>query len=100
MVFLAVGPGVVAYLTWTYALARAPATLAVNALCLIPPLAVVIAYLWLGERPTWVELLGGLVTVAGVALVGLRGAPARRPRRGRPAAAGGVARKARPDADR
>jgi len=78
VVFLAIVPGVLAYLTWTYVLARAPATLAVNALCLIPPLAVVTAYLWLGERPTGLELLGGLITVAGVALVGLRGAPARR----------------------
>ncbi len=78
--FLAIVPGVLAYLTWTYVLARAPATLAVNALCLVPLLAVVIAYLWVGERPSGLELLGGLVTVAGVGLVGLRGAPARRRR--------------------
>lgn len=77
VVFLALVPGVLAYLAWTYVLARAPAALAVNALCLITPLAVVIAYLWLGERPTSLELLGGVVTVAGVALVGLRGAPAK-----------------------
>ena len=75
VVYLAVVPGVVAYLAWTHALARAPAAIVVNALCLIPPLAVVIAFFWLGERPTAIELLGGLVTVAGVALVGLKGTP-------------------------
>ena len=73
VVYLAVFPGVVAYLAWTYALARAPASIVVNALCLVPPLAVVIAFFWLGERPTWLELCGGLVTVAGVALVGWKG---------------------------
>ncbi len=78
VVYLAVFPGVVAYLAWTYSLARAPASLVVNALCLIPPLAVVIAFVWLGERPTRLELLGGLVTVAGVALVGLKGMPVTR----------------------
>ncbi len=74
--YLAAIPGVVSYLAWIYALARAPASLVVNALCLIPPVAVVIAFAWLGERPTALELLGGLVTVVGVALVGLRGSPA------------------------
>lgn len=75
VVFLAVVPGVVSYLSWIYALSRAPAARVVQALCLIPPVAVLIAFLWLGERPTAFELLGGLVTVAGVALVGLKGAP-------------------------
>jgi drug/metabolite transporter (DMT)-like permease len=85
VLYLAVCPGVVAYLAWTYALARAPASLVVNALCLVPPLAVVIAFLWLGERPTWLELCGGLVTVVGVALVGLKGMPAARGDRDRSA---------------
>ena len=86
VVYLAVLPGVVAYVAWNYALSKAPASVVVNALCLLPPLAVVIAFLWLGERPTWLELLGGCVTVAGVALVGLKGAPvdeAVEPRRAR-----------------
>ncbi len=83
VVFLAIVPGVVSYLSWIYALSRAPAARVVQALCLIPPVAVAIAFLWLGERPTAFELFGGLVTVTGVALVGLRGAP-----RPTPAAAG------------
>ena len=77
VVFLAIVPGVVSYLSWIYALSRAPAASVVQALCLIPPVAVLIAFLWLGERPTAFELVGGLVTVTGVAIVGLKGAPPR-----------------------
>ncbi len=75
VVYLAVIPGVVAYLAWTHAIAHAPASLVVNALCLVPPTAVMIAYFWLGERPSWLTLLGGAVTITGVAMVGLRGKP-------------------------
>jgi drug/metabolite transporter (DMT)-like permease len=36
---------------------------------LIPLVALVIAYLWLDERPAWLALLGGALTIGGVAVV-------------------------------
>lgn len=73
VIYLGIFPGALAYATWTYALSKAPASLAGNALFLNPPLAVAIALLWLGEVPAPLSLVGGLITLAGVAVVQLRG---------------------------
>ena len=35
--------------------------------------ALVLAIRWLGEQPSWIRLTGGLATVAGVALIAVRG---------------------------
>ena len=73
VIFLGIFPGAVAYSTWTYALSRAPASIVSNVLFLVPPLAIVVALVWLDELPTFMSLVGGAVTLAGVVLVGLKG---------------------------
>jgi len=45
-----------------------PASLAGNALYGIPPLAIVIAFVWLGELPAPLTLVGGVLTLGGVVL--------------------------------
>lgn len=69
VVYLGIFPGALGYLTWAYTLARVPAATAGSFLYLIPALAMFIAWLWLGEIPTVISLLGGVLVLAGVVVV-------------------------------
>lgn len=59
-----VGSGV-----WTWLLARHPAGVVAPFSMLVPVVGIVTAAIVLGERPSWLELVGGTIVVAGV-LVG------------------------------
>jgi drug/metabolite transporter (DMT)-like permease len=73
VVYLGVFPAAIAYLTWTYALSRAPASIVASFLYLNPVLAIFVAWVWIGEVPTVLALLGGGVALMGVAVVNTRG---------------------------
>ncbi len=73
IVYLGLFPAAIAYGTWAFTLSRMPAALATSFLNISPLLALLISWIWLREVPTWLELLGGLIVIAGVLLVNTRG---------------------------
>ena len=75
VVFLALFPGGIAYVLWSRSVAALSPGVASRFLYLIPVLGVGIAWLWVGEAPHALTVLGGLTTLAGVALAGVRNVP-------------------------
>jgi drug/metabolite transporter (DMT)-like permease len=73
VIYLGVFPAALGYVTWTYVLSRFPASNAVSFLYLNPALAILIAWIWLGEIPTTLSLLGGILAILGVVLVNTKG---------------------------
>ena len=69
LIYLGVLPIAVAYATWGYVLSRMPAARAASYLYLIPIIATLTAWVWLGEAPGALSLFGGGLVLAGVAVV-------------------------------
>jgi drug/metabolite transporter (DMT)-like permease len=73
LLFLAIVPAWIGLVCWTISIKFFGAARAGLFLFLIPPCAVLISWIFLGERPELVTLLGGSITITGVALVNLMG---------------------------
>jgi drug/metabolite transporter (DMT)-like permease len=67
---------VAAFMTWAYAIRRLPVTVATSALYTVPVAAFLLGVVLLHESPPTSALLGGVLAIAGVALVQLFGRPA------------------------
>jgi len=73
VIYLGIFPAAIAYVLWNYALARMPASLLSSFLYLSPVLASLIAWVWLGEIPALLTLVGGAIAILGVILVQTKG---------------------------
>ncbi|AOJ66024.1 permease [Burkholderia ubonensis] len=73
VVVLGVFPAALGYATWTFALGYFGAARATNFLYLTPAVATVLSAVLTGERPGIATLCGGLMAIAGVVVVALRG---------------------------
>jgi drug/metabolite transporter (DMT)-like permease len=69
VVFLGLLPSALGFVVWGYAVSRSTVSAATAVLYLVPVAALAISFGWLGEVPTPIELVGGLVSVLGVVVI-------------------------------
>lgn len=69
VVYLGLFPAALAYAAWTFAMSRAPVSRVVMTQYAMPALTILIGWLWLGELPRPMALLGGLIALGGVLVV-------------------------------
>jgi drug/metabolite transporter (DMT)-like permease len=67
-IYLGVAPTAIGFVTWAYALARSTAGRMGSTTYLVPPLALLFGWVFLGEVPPLLVLPGGALCLAGVAL--------------------------------
>ena len=92
-VFLGVAPSAAGFVLWAYAMSRMDVGQVTTSLYLVPAATIVISLVWLGQVPGPVELAGGAIALAGVALARSRTHARRsRAREVREAGEGGGAR--------
>ena len=68
LLFLGAFPTSIAFTTWAYALARGSAGRLAATAYLVPPIAIVMSWLILGEVPRLVAVLGGALCLVGVSI--------------------------------
>ncbi|PFJ17178.1 EamA family transporter [Bacillus cereus] len=72
VIYLGVFPTVLPYIALAYIISHAGASEATSSLYLTPVTACFIAWIWLGEVPTFVSIIGGGITILGVIIVHIR----------------------------
>lgn len=66
IVYLGVFPAAIAYVVWNFVFSRTTASIATSFMYLNPIVATFIAWLWLGEVPSALAGIGGLLALGGV----------------------------------
>jgi drug/metabolite transporter (DMT)-like permease len=80
--YLGAVPTALGFVLWAFALARTNVGRLGATTYLVPPLSVLLSWLWLGQTPASLAYLGGALCLAGVALTRMRRVRPRRNRRG------------------
>jgi drug/metabolite transporter (DMT)-like permease len=78
LVYMGIFPTALGFLTWAYALSRTDASRLGILTYLVPPISILLGWLWLGESPAGLAYVGGALCLAGVALSRVRAVALRR----------------------
>ncbi len=76
IVYLGIFPGALAYVGWAYVMSHGAAGRTSTLLYVIPVVAIIIGWIWLGEVPRLLTFAGGAVALVGVCMVNVWGRPA------------------------
>jgi drug/metabolite transporter (DMT)-like permease len=68
LVYLGVFPTALGFSTWAFALRRSDAGRLAATTYLVPPISIVLAWIWLGERPADLAYVGGVLCLLGVGI--------------------------------
>jgi drug/metabolite transporter (DMT)-like permease len=68
LAYLGIAPTALGFSTWAFALRRTDAGRLAATTYLVPPLSILLGWLWLGESPAVLAYLGGALCLAGVAV--------------------------------
>jgi drug/metabolite transporter (DMT)-like permease len=69
VIYLGIFPGALAYVAWAYVISHGAAGRTSTLLYIIPIVAIGIAWIWLGEVPRVISLVGGVIALGGVVIV-------------------------------
>ena len=72
LLWLGLAPTFVGYLTWNMAIHRASVSKVSSFIYFSTPIALLIGWLWLRERPGWLTLIGGTIVIGGVILSNMK----------------------------
>lgn len=72
LLWLGLAPTFIGYLTWNMAIQRASVSKVTSFIYFSTPIALLIGWLWLGERPGPSTLIGAVIVIAGVILTNTR----------------------------
>jgi drug/metabolite transporter (DMT)-like permease len=67
--YVGIFPAAIAYVTWSIALSLGNASTVTSMMYLEPLIAIIVAWIWLGEWPSNLSLIGGIVALTGVVIV-------------------------------
>lgn len=75
VVYMGIFPTVIAFTTWAYVLQRTSAGRTSATTYVVPAITIVMGWLLLGETPTWLTILGGVLCLLGVFVTRLKKLP-------------------------